>query len=142
MMIEDFEKFINDMSTENASEDYWYDIGVDEAKNILVKFSQQDWSLLRKLIKNKSVEWQKKVIYSFEGENAEQEIRIIFDVINIDNNELFDMCIDSLRCLINENTRSLILKRPEVLEKVQSLVLENNGIMQKIYVDFLENFKE
>lgn len=77
MIIEDFEKFINEVSTENASEDYWYDIGIDEAQNLLVRFLQEDWSLLRKLIKNKSVEWQKKVIYSFDGENAEQNYILI-----------------------------------------------------------------
>lgn len=74
MIIEDFVKFINDVSKENASEDYWYDVGVDEAQNMLKEFSREDWSLLRKLIKDKPVEWQKKVIYSFDGENAEQEI--------------------------------------------------------------------
>lgn len=141
MIIEDFEKFINEVSTENASEDYWYDIGIDEAQNLLVRFLQEDWSLLRKLIKNKSVEWQKKVIYSFDGENAEQEIRVIFEVINTDDSELFEMCIDSLRCLVSENTRNLILETPELLERVQLLVLENNCMIKKIYKDFLGKIK-
>lgn len=141
MIIEDFEKFINEVSTENASEDYWYDIGIDEAQNLLVRFLQEDWSLLRKLIKNKSVEWQKKVIYSFDGENAEQEIRVILEVINTDDSELFEMCVDSLRYLVNENTRNLILKTPELLERVELLVLENNCMIKKIYKDFLEKIK-
>lgn len=141
MIIEDFEKFINEVSTENASEDYWYDIGIDEAQNLLVRFLQEDWSLLRKLIKNKSVEWQKKVIYSFDGENAEQEIRVILEVINTDDSELFEMCVDSLRYLVNENTRNLILETPELLERAELLVLENNCMIKKIYKDFLEKIK-
>lgn len=141
MIIEDFEKFINEVSTENASEDYWYDIGIDEAQNLLVRFLQEDWSLLRKLIKNKSVEWQKKVIYSFDGENAEQEIRVILEVINTDDSELFEMCVDSLRYLVNENTRNLILETPELLERVELLVLENNSMIKKIYKDFLEKIR-
>lgn len=141
MIIEDFVKFINDVSKENASEDYWYDVGVVEAQNMLEEFSQEDWCLLRKLIKDKTIEWQKKVIYSFDGENAEQEIRTIFDVINTKDRELFEMCIDSLRCLVNEKTKSLILERPELLEKVQSLTSENNSIAQKVFIDFLEKIK-
>lgn len=141
MIIEDFVKFINDVLKENASEDYWYDVGVDEAQNMLKEFSREDWSLLRKLIKDKPVEWQKKVIYSFDGENAEQEIRAIFNVISTEDRELFEMCIDSLRCLVNEKTKSLILERPELLEKVQSLMFENNSITQKVYMDFLEKIK-
>lgn len=141
MIIEDFIKFINDISKENASEDYWYDVGVVEAQNMLEEFSQEDWCLLRKLIKDKTIEWQKKVIYSFDGENAEQEIRTIFDVISTKDRELFEMCIDSLRCLVNEKTKSLILERPELLEKVQSLTSENNSIAQKVFIDFLEKIK-
>lgn len=141
MIIEDFVKFINDVSKENASEDYWYDVGVVEAQNMLEEFSQEDWCLLRKLIKDKTIEWQKKVIYSFDGENAEQEIRTIFDVISTKDRELFEMCIDSLRCLVNEKTKSLILERPELLEKVQSLTSENNSIAQKVFIDFLEKIK-
>lgn len=141
MIVEDFVRFINDVSKENASEDYWYDVGVDEAQNMLEEFSREDWSLFRKLIKDKPIEWQKKVIYSFDGENAEQEIGAIFDVINTEDRELFEMCIDSLRCLMNEKTRSLILERPEFLEKVQSLTSENDSIAQKIFIDFLEKIK-
>lgn len=38
MIIDDFVKFLDEISVKNTSEDYWYDVGVDEAQNMLRKF--------------------------------------------------------------------------------------------------------
>lgn len=142
MIVENFERFIDEVSKENASEDYWYDVGVVEAQNMLVQFSKVDWDSLKELIKEKSVEWKKKVVYCFEGENAEQEIRIIFDIIGIEDKELFTMCIDSLRGLVNEKTKNLVLEKVELLEKVRLLAAEDNGICQAVYMDFMKKVNE
>lgn len=138
MMIEDFIRLIDDASVENASEDFWYDVGVDKAQGLLENFSKEDWNLLRNLIKDKPTEWQKRVIYSFDGGNSEEEIAIILDVIRHADRELFEICIDSLRCLTNQETKKYILERPELLEKVKSLSLESTNILQNIYRDFLK----
>ena len=66
MIIDNFVKFLDEIFVENTSEDYWYDVGVDEVQNMLRKFSREEWKLLGRLIKIKSTEWQKKVIYSFD----------------------------------------------------------------------------
>ena len=108
MIIDNFVKFLDEISVENTSEDYWYDVGVDEVQNMLRKFSREEWKLLGRLIKIKSTEWQKKVIYSFDEKGNDQEIKIIMDFIDTDDNELFEICIDSLRYLINEKTQKLI----------------------------------
>ncbi len=60
------------------------------------------------------------------------------DFIDTDDNELFEICIDSLRYLINEKTQKLIWEKPELLEKIQSIILKNNSITKSIYIDFLE----
>ena len=62
MIIDDFMKFLDTISVEGVSEDYWYDVGVVEVQNMLEKFSKREWDLLERLIKDKSVEWQKKLI--------------------------------------------------------------------------------
>lgn len=49
-MIEDFIRLIDDASVENASEDFWYDVGVDKAQGLLENFSKEDWNLLQNLI--------------------------------------------------------------------------------------------
>ena len=138
MIIDNFVKFLDEIFVENTSEDYWYDVGVDEVQNMLRKFSREEWKLLGRLIKIKSTEWQKKVIYSFDEKGNDKEIKIIMDFNDTDDNELFEICIDSLRYLINEKTQKLIWEKPELLEKIQSIILKNNSITKSIYIDFLE----
>ena len=57
--------------------------------------------------------------------------------INTDNSELFEICIDTLRCLLNEKTRKLIWEKPGLLEKVRSTVIKTDSISSTIYMDFL-----
>lgn len=141
MIIDDFMKFLDTISVEGVSEDYWYDVGVVEVQNMLEKFSKREWDLLERLIKDKSVEWQKKLIYSFDDVGNEQEIKIIMKSINTDNSELFEICIDTLRCLLNEKTRKLIWEKPGLLEKVRSMAIKTDSISSTIYMDFLEKVR-
>lgn len=49
MIINDFVKFLDTISVEGVSEDYWYDVGVVEVQNMLEKFSKREWVLLENL---------------------------------------------------------------------------------------------
>lgn len=49
MKYEEFDKLIMEMSGDNVSDDYWYDVGVNEAMSILEDFSENDWDLLKKI---------------------------------------------------------------------------------------------
>jgi len=42
MVYEELDKLITEMSGENASDDYWYDVGVTDAMNLLEKFSETE----------------------------------------------------------------------------------------------------
>ncbi|MCC3380626.1 hypothetical protein ACFQ5D_23720 [Paenibacillus farraposensis] len=121
MKYEQFDKLITEMSGENASDDYWYDVGVNDAMTLLEKFSEIDWELLGKNIMDKSLEWQKRVVYCFEEENDAREINIILSLIETTDKELFEMCIDSLRFLINDNNKECIINNNELMEKLRKM---------------------
>jgi len=121
MKYEEFDKLITEMSGENASDDYWYDVGVNDAMTLLGKFSETDWELLGKNIMDKSLEWQKRVVYCFEEENDVREINIILSLIETTDRELFEMCIDSLRFLINDNNKDCIINNNELMEKLRKM---------------------
>ncbi|WP_324279569.1 hypothetical protein U3G77_09820 [Paenibacillus polymyxa] len=121
MKYEEFDKLITEMSGENASDDYWYDVGVNDAMNLLENFSELDWELLKKNIMDKSLEWQKRVVYCFEEENDPREINIILTLIETTDKELFEMCIDSLRFLINENNKDCIINNNELTGKLKKM---------------------
>ncbi|MBU9705485.1 hypothetical protein KSP24_00920 [Paenibacillus sp. AK121] len=126
MKYEQFDKLITEMSGENASDDYWYDVGVNDAMNLLENFSELDWELLKKNIMDKSLEWQKRVVYCFEEENDPREINIILTLIDTTDKELFEMGIDSLRFLINENNKDCIINNNELMEKLREMASIDN----------------
>ncbi|MGW8442840.1 hypothetical protein ACWGXJ_17960 [Paenibacillus sp. S33] len=126
MKYEEFDKLITEMSGENASDDYWYDVGVNDAMTLMEKFSEADWELLEKNIMEKSLEWQKRVVYCFEEENDAREINIILSLIETTDKELFEMCIDSLRFLINDNNKDCIINNHELIEKLRKMELIDN----------------
>ncbi|WP_025681613.1 hypothetical protein [Paenibacillus massiliensis] len=118
MGYEKFDKLITEMSGENASDDYWYDVGVNDAMALLEQFSELDWKLLGENILDKSLEWQKRVVYCFEEENDVREISIVLSLIETTDQELFDMCVDSLRFLINEENKNYIINNNELMKKL------------------------
>ncbi|MEK3786357.1 hypothetical protein [Paenibacillus sp. FSL K6-1230] len=126
MIYEKFDMLITGMSGENASDDYWYDVGVNDAMALLEQFSEIDWKLLRENILDKSLEWQKRVVYCFEEENDVREISIVLSLIETPDKELFDMCIDSLRFLINEENKNYIINNNELMEKLLKMASLDN----------------
>ena len=58
MKYKQFDEFITLMSGANASEDYWYDVGVDEAMYLLERFSDEDWHVGIA----QQVEWQRSYL--------------------------------------------------------------------------------
>lgn len=127
MKYEQFDEFIILMSEANASEDYWYDVGVDEAMYLLERFSDEDWEWLQKNITNKSVLWQKRVVYCFEEENDVREINIILSLVETEDKELFEICIDTLRVLISGNNNDYILNNKELMERINELACRNSA---------------
>ncbi len=126
MKYDEFNNLITEMSRENISEDYWYDVGVDEAISLIKKFIEEDWLLLEKNIINKSLEWQKKVIYCFEQQDNPKELTIILSLIDTNDTELFEMCIDSLRFKINKSNKKCIVDNTFLMEKLKEGALTNS----------------
>jgi hypothetical protein len=140
MKYEEFDKLITEMSGENASDDYWYDVGVSDAMNLLEKFSEDDWKLLGSNVMDKSLEWQKKVVYCFEEENDAREINIVLSLVETTDKELFEMCIDSLRFLINDNNKEYIINNNELIQKLRKMA-SIDSISGKICSEFLNKLQ-
>ncbi|AQR94355.1 hypothetical protein [Clostridium saccharoperbutylacetonicum] len=126
MKYEEFDKLITEMSRENASDDYWYDVGVSDAMTLLEKFSEDDWKVLGNNVIDKPLEWQKRLVYCFEEENDAREINIILSLIETTDKELFEMCIDSLRFLINDNNKDYIINNNELMKKLRKVASIDN----------------
>lgn len=134
-----FDELITEMSQEDASDDFFYDVGVFEVTNILNHFNEDDWKKLEKNIITKDTEWKKKTIYCFEGEHPE-ELPILLSIIDTDDFELFEMCVDSLRFMITDDNRQRILCNNELLIKMKKEA--DRGISGKIFLDCITKLNQ
>ncbi|WP_252222520.1 MULTISPECIES: hypothetical protein [unclassified Clostridium] len=89
---------------------------------------------------NKDLDWQKKLVYCLDNQVIEEEFNIIYKLILIDNEELFEMCIDALRAFDNELGHSFIKKNPQIIIEVEKRMNTAGNVAKKVLEGFLKKF--
>ena len=85
-------------------DDYWYDEGVIIAQEMLNKFTKNDWVNLIAELKMKPLQWQIKYAYIADaGINDKSIAKSLFLLMENDNEELNEVCKDSLRCITSKH---------------------------------------
>ena len=133
-------KELDELLLEETTVDSWYDDGFSIAQDILKQFSVDDWNELSNEVLNKDLEWQKKLVYCLDNQVIEEEFNIICKLILIDDEELFEMCIDALRAFDNELGHSFIKKNPQIMIEVEKRMNTAGNVAKKILEDFLKKF--
>lgn len=95
--------------------DYWYDEKFCHAQEILADFSDDDWKSLSGVIRSRSTDYQKKLVYCFDGTDEAYELKIIEKLLSVNDDELFIMCIDSLKNFSIDS-----LKNKRLLDKIKA----------------------
>lgn len=127
---------LDDLLSQNVTEDSWYDDGYLIAQDILSEFSKDDWNYLNELILSKNIEWQKKIVYCLDNQLIEEELNVICKLLQIEDKELLEMCVDSLRSFDNPVGHQFMKKNPQVIQMVKNKI-EGAGLVEK---KILENF--
>lgn len=135
-MYKDLDNFLYEETTINS----WYNDGFLIAQDMLTQFSSENWEELSKNVLNKPLEWQKKLIYCLDNDINENELNIIAKMLTINDQELFDMCIDSLRSFNNEIGKEFVLSNPSFTKIVKERIPYAGVATQKILQDFLDKF--
>lgn len=131
---------LNELLNEDVTSDSWYDDGYLIAQDIMNQFSDNDWNILNKEILNKDIEWQKKLIYAIDNQIIKEEIDIIGIMLQVDNDELIEMCIDALRSYDNEMGKEYIKNNPQIITEVRKRSEKADGIVKKMLENFLAKF--
>ena len=131
---------LDELLLEETTVDSWYDDGFSIAQDILKQFSGDDWNKLCNEVLNKDLDWQKKLVYCLDNQVIEEELNIICKLILIDDEELFEMCIDALRAFDNELGHSFIKKNPQIIVEVEKRMNTVGNVGKKILENFLEKF--
>jgi hypothetical protein len=135
-MYKELDNFLNPL-TEDTSVDYWYDCGCVIACEILSEFTPSDWVELSNQVLSKSIEWQRKLAYCLDNECDINELNILLLLINTNDEELFEICVDTLRSFKNQETKQIVLDNPKILQRVNDLLTNASIPVKKMLQDFL-----
>lgn len=133
---------LNSLLEQNVTDDAWYDDGFLVAQDIMNNFVAEDWKRLGEEVLSKDIEWQKKLAYCIDNQLIEEELNIICKLLQVKNDELLEMCVDSLRSFDNEIGHLYIKNNPQIIQTVKSRI-KNAGTIEKIILEkFLSIFDE
>ncbi|MGE6629196.1 hypothetical protein [Bacillus sp. NPDC077027] len=130
-------KELDNLLSADTTVDSWYDDGCVIASEILLEFSLNDWEKLSNQILSKPIEWQRKIAYCLDNECNEYELNILMTLLNTNDTELFEICIDTLRSYSSEVSKKMILNNPQILKRVNHLLSTANPPVRIILQDFL-----
>jgi hypothetical protein len=130
-------KELDNLLSADTAVDSWYDDGCVIASEMLSEFNPSDWADLSNQVHNKPIEWQRKLAYCLDNECNVNEFNILLSLLSTNDEELFEICIDTLRSFENEEIKKMILDNPKVLESVNDLLHIASVPVKKMLQDFL-----
>ncbi|MBM6618978.1 hypothetical protein [Bacillus suaedaesalsae] len=130
-------KDLDNLISAETTIDSWYDDGCIIASEILSKFSSSDWEELVSKVLTKPLEWQKKLAYCMDSSCNIYELQILLSLLSIEDEELFEICIDTLRSFTTPESKKMILENHSILNRVNELIPKSGVAVKKILEDFL-----
>lgn len=118
--------------------DYWYDDGCIIASDILAKFTEKDWEDLSSHVLTKPLQWQQKLAYCMDSSCNEHELNILLSLLNTEDEELFVICVDTLRSYTTRDGKQMIRDNPAIVERVNELLPTAGVATRRVLEDFLE----
>ena len=129
-----FDDFIKVFGSENASEDYWYDIAIFESIEIVNKFNKDDWEKVIQNMRVKNRMWKIRLLESFSNDRSPERIIIASNILEeSDDEELLMAAIDYLRDIPISISSALNKK---VLQKL-NILKEKSKINEMIINKFM-----
>ncbi|MCM3040664.1 hypothetical protein M3201_13255 [Paenibacillus motobuensis] len=130
-------KELDNLLSADTTVDSWYDDGCVIASEMLSEFNLSDWAELSNQVHNKPIEWQRKLAYCLDNECNANEFNILLKLLSTNDEELFEICIDTLRSFTNQEINKMILDNPKILQRINDLLLTASAPVEKILQDFL-----
>ncbi|WCM60004.1 hypothetical protein [Paenibacillus polymyxa] len=128
---------LDNLISADTTADSWYDDGSIIASEILSEFSLRDWEKLSSEVLTKPLEWQRKLAYCLDSNCNMYELKILISLLSIEDEELFEICIDTLRSFTSQESKQMILDNPSILHRVNDLLPKAGVAVKRILEEFL-----
>lgn len=133
-------KKVDEVLSENSSDDYFYDDEFMYVQDLISKFTEADWKLLIQNLLYRNDEYKIRLAYCIDEEAGMEGFNLLLNLLN-ESDEVAEYSLDSLRSFDKEPYRSLIISDKEIVGKAESL-LENASLpVKKILEAFLQQNK-
>lgn len=142
MLYEEFDEYIFGFATEDYDIDYWYDEGTDIAENMLIGFDDNDWKMLLKSIPERTVNWKKRIAYCMHDGNNLNQLMVLLRLVDTDDDELFEISVDSLRGFTSKECLKLIQNDTEIIFKIKELYPNVGEPAKRVFEEFLKKLRE
>lgn len=138
-MFSELDEYLKEFEMQEYALDYWYDEGFSIAQDMLSQFSGDDWKQMKEQLEEHSLGWKRRLAYCLHDSEDLNEIIVLSHLIETDDEELFEIAVDSLRC---HNAKKIIdfkIVKKETLDKIvaRSNSLNSSEVEKKVMVDFL-----
>lgn len=142
-MYKRFIEYMKDFLDEDSSPDFWYDIASEDARKLLLLFTDSDWLVLIKELNFQPLEFKKKLAYCLDNVENPHQLRVLLLLTNTEDKELLEICIDSLRGFMNNNnTIKLISQNKVFIDNIKQVLPDVSIVTKKVYEDFLSKLEQ
>lgn len=103
------------------------------------EFEENDWKVLLEVVSERTVEWQKRLAYCMHDKSDLNQLKVLLKLVEIDDSELFEIVVDSLRGFTSEESLNLIQPDLCIVSKIEELMPEAGDATKRVLEEFLKN---
>ncbi|MEJ9238766.1 hypothetical protein P4K47_27815 [Bacillus cereus] len=131
---------LNEILSENSSEDSWYDDGFMYAQELLNDFTDKDWGKLFQSINDKNDKWKIRLAYCIDDDLGINGLELLLNMLE-ESDEVVETTIDSLRSFNSEEHKKMIVSNSQVIDTAQKLLEKASLPVKRVLEDFLKDIK-
>ncbi|ANN33588.1 MULTISPECIES: hypothetical protein [Bacillus] len=131
---------LNEILSENSSEDSWYDDGFMYAQELLNDFTDKDWGKLFQSINDKNDKWKIRLAYCIDDDLGINGLELLLNMLE-ESDEVVETTIDSLRSFNSEEHKKMIVSNSRVIDTAQKLLEKASLPVKRVLEDFLKDIK-
>lgn len=131
---------LNEILSENSSEDSWYDDGFTYAQELLNDFTDKDWRKLFQSINDKKDKWKIRLAYCIDDDLGINGLELLLNMLD-ESDEVVETTIDSLRSFNSEEHKKMIVSNNRVIDIAQKLLEKASLPVKRVLEDFLKDIK-
>jgi len=135
-MFNKYSDYISHFSNDLNANDYWYDIAILHASELLDSFTEQDWILLENSFLDRSNGWLARFCESVDNTTNKKVLPILLVLVTCDEKEISFKALDALNSLPLPISELLAIS--DKIKKAIQKIKMKAGVVDRVVLNALE----